>query len=223
MPRTPIPCIVFTVLFGAMVGCGGDNHHSGTTSLTGALQLPPPNQCTGCSTAGVPINLLALNKDTDPTTLVASLTDAQGHYDFGNADAALGGRSNVIVVASVGQAAGLGGVEDLTLGETNAKNFDVTTQVACQAAVYLTAGTQSAGDPGCVVRPTCGPNDVNCLPTQDPSVLDAAAIARLEGAASFIAPQVVLDTDVPRAACAIIDCTLGGLANASAQCVTSAF
>lgn len=224
MPRTSMPIVLLAALLATMIGCGGDNHHSGgVTSLTGALVLPPPSQCTGCSAAGAPINLLALNKDAAPTTLAASLTDAQGNYDFGDADSVLGGRTNVIVVASVGQAAGLGGVEALTVGETNAKNFDVTTQIACQASVYLTAGTQAAGDPGCVVRATCGPNDVNCLSTQDPSNLDDAAIARLENAASFIASQVVLETDVPRAACAVIDCTLGGLANASAQCVTSSF
>jgi len=208
----------------ALAACGGDNGGSGTTTITGALTLPPPAQCAGCSVAQVPIDLRALNQNAAPTQLASSLTDAQGNYDFANADAVLGGRSNVIVVASVAQGAGLGGVEALALGNTNGKNFDVTTQVACQAAVYLTAGTQDAGDPGCVVRPVCGPNDgSNCQVTRNPSALDDATITRLERAAAFIAGEVVLNANVPRAACAVIDCTLGGLADATAECVNSSF
>jgi hypothetical protein len=206
-----------------LAACGGDNGGSGTTTLSGALTLPPPAQCAGCSVAQVPISLLALNQNAGPTQLIASLTDAQGRYDFGNADAVLGGRTNVIVVASVAQGAGLGGVEAVSLGSSNDKNFDVTTQVACQAAVYLTGGTQGAGDPGCVVRPACGPSDANCLSTRNPSALDDATINRLERAAALIAGEVVLNTNVPRAACAVIDCTLGGVADATTECVTNSF
>ena len=216
--------LLLTALLAAMAACGGDNNgSSGTTTLSGALSLPPPAQCPGCSVGQVPIRLLALKQNAGPTQLTASLTDAQGRYSFGNADAVLGGQTNVIVVASVAQGAGLGGVEDLTVGSSNDKNFDVTTQVACQASVYLTAGTQADGDPGCVVRPGCGPNDVNCLLTRSPSALDDAIITRLERAAAFIAGQVVLNANVPQAACAVIDCTLGGAADATEQCVTSSF
>jgi hypothetical protein len=214
---------LLTALLAAMAACGGDNNgSSGTTTLSGALSLPPPAQCIGCSVAQAPIQLLALKQNAAPTQLAASLTDAQGRYNFANADAVLGGQSNVIVVASVAQGAGLGGVEALSLGSSNDKNFDVTTQVACQASVYMTAGTQTAGDPGCVVRPTCQ-GEPNCLPTRNPTTLDDATIARLENAAAFIAGEVVLNTDVPRAACAVIDCTLSGLADANAECVTSSF
>jgi hypothetical protein len=222
MSRTRSP-LLLTALLAAMAACGGDsNGSSGTTTLSGALSLPPPAQCTGCSVAQVPIQLLALKQNAAPTQLTASLTDAQGRYSFGNADAVLGGQSNVIVVASVAQGAGLGGVEDLTVGSSNDKNFDVTTQVACQASVFLTAGTQAAGDPGCVVRPACQ-GEPNCLLTRDPTTLDDATINRLERAASFIAGEVVLNANVARAACAVIDCTLGGAADASAECVTSSF
>ena len=214
--------LALTALLVAMAACGGDNNGSGTTTLSGALSLPPPGQCPGCATAQVPISLLALNQNAGPTELVRSLTDAQGRYDFGDADAVLGGQTNVIVVASVAQGAGLGGVEALTLGSGNDKNCDVSTQVACQASVYLTAGTQAAGDPGCVVRPVCQ-SERNCFATQAPTLLDQATITRLERAADFIAGQVVLQTDVPRAACAVIDCTLAGLADANAECVTSSF
>jgi hypothetical protein len=174
--------------------------------------------------AQVVISVLGLNKDAPPTQLVQSLTDAQGRYDFGNADASLGGRHNVIVVASVSQSAGLGGVESLGLGNGNGKDFDVTTQIACQASVFLTLGTQGAGDPGCVVRSQCSVQQVgNCLNTQDPAQIDGAEIARLERAASFISGSVVLPKDVNRAACAAIDCTLGGIADATPECVNASF
>jgi hypothetical protein len=215
-------CVV--ALLATMAACGGGDNHSGQTTLSGALRLPPPQQCAGCAVQQVIIELLSLNKDAAPTTVVQSLTDAQGNYNFPNVDATLAGRQNVIVVASVSQAAGLGGVEDVSLGTDNSKDFDVTTQIACQASVYMTAGTQGAGDPGCVVRAQCAPVDgSNCLSTQDPTQIDAAAISRLERAAGFIAGGVVLPNDVPRAACAAIDCTLGGLADATPQCMTASY
>lgn len=215
------PFLSLMALLVAIAACGGDDHAGGATTLRGALRLPPAAQCSGCSVAQRPIQLLALNRDAAPTPLVTSTTDAQGRYLFADADAALGGRRNVIVVASVSQAAGLGGVEDLSRGD-NAKDFDVKTQVACQASVYLTAGTASAGDPGCVVRSVCA-GEENCLATSDPSRLDDAVIERLERAAKFVEGQVALENDVPRAACAVIDCTLGGLADATSECVRSSF
>jgi hypothetical protein len=208
-----------------MAACGGsDNNHSGQTSLSGALIQPPPQQCAGCTVNQVIVNLLSLNKDAPPTQLVQTLTDAQGNYNFANVGGTLAGRNNVIVVASVSQTAGLGGVEDVDPGTNNGKDFNATTQIACQASVFMTLGTAQAGDPGCVVRPLCAPVDgSNCLPTQDPTQINDAVISRLERAAGFIAGSVVLPNDVNRAACAAIDCTLGGLADATSQCMTATF
>ena len=138
-----------------------------------------------------------------------SLTDAQGNYNFADVGGTLAGRENVIVVASISQAAGLGGVEDVDPGTDNGKDFNVKTQIACQASVFMTQGTAPAGDPGCVVRPLCAPGS-NCFATQDPSQITDSVISRLEHAAAFIAGSVVLPNDVNRAACAAIDCTLGG-------------
>jgi len=208
-----------------MAACGGSDHnHSGQTSLTGALVLPPSQQCVGCTVNQVVVNLLGLNKDAPPTQIVQTLTDAQGSYNFSDVGGSLGGRENLIVVASISQTAGLGGVEDIDPGTTNGKDFNVTTQVACQASVFLTAGTAGAGDPGCVVRSQCLPVDgSNCLPTQDPSQIDNASISRLEAASSVVAGNVSLPRDVNRAACAAIDCTLGGLADATSQCMTTTY
>jgi hypothetical protein len=215
-------CVV--LLLGTMAACGGSDNNSGQTSLSGALIQPPPAQCAGCAVGQAVISLLTLNKDAGPTQLVQSLTDAQGNYSFPNVDATIAGRQNVIVVASVSQTAGLGGVEDLSLGTTNDKDFDVTTQIACQASVYMTAGTQGAGDPGCVIRPQCAPVDgSSCFATQDPTLITNEVIGRLERAAGFIAGGVNLSTDVPRAACAAINCTLDGLGDASQQCMTASF
>jgi hypothetical protein len=217
-------CVV--LLLATMAACGGSDsdNNSGQTSLSGALIQPPPAQCAGCAVGQAVISLLSLNKDAAPTQLVQSLTDAQGSYNFPNVDATLAGRQNVIVVASVSQTAGMGGVEDVTVGTDNGKDFDVTTQIACQASVYMTQGTQGAGDPGCVVRPQCAPVDGStCFPTQDPTQINNAVIGRLERAAGFIAGGVVLPNDVPRAACATINCTLDGLADATQQCMTASF
>jgi hypothetical protein len=208
-----------------VAACGGsDNNHSGQTSLTGALVQPPPQQCVGCTVNQVVVNLLGLNKDAPPTQLMQTLTDAQGNYNLANVGGALGGRENVIVVASISQAAGLGGVEDLDPGTDNGKDFNVKTQIACQASVFMTQGTAEAGDPGCVVRALCTPADgSNCLPSQSPTQINNTVIARLEQASNFIAASVVLPNDVNRAACAAIDCTLGGLADATSQCMTVTF
>ena len=208
-----------------MAACGGSDHnHSGQTSLTGALILPPPQQCIGCTVSQVVVNLLGLNKDAAPTQIAQTLTDSQGNYNLSNVGGALGGRENVIVVGSVSQSAVLGGAEDIDPGADNGKDFNVTTVIACQGSVFLTAGTAGAGDPGCVVRPQCLPADgSNCLPTQDPTQIDNAAISRLEGAASLIAENVALPKDLNRAACAAINCTLGGLADATSQCMSATY
>src|SRR5262249_38023016 len=116
----------------------------------------------------------------------------------------------------------LGGVEDISPGSDNGKDFNVKTQIACQASVFLTQGTSQFGDPGCVVRTLCVPG-TGCFATQDPTLINNAVISRLEQASDFIPGSVVLPNDVNRAACAAINCTLGGLADTSSQCMTLTF
>ncbi|MFQ5667954.1 MAG: hypothetical protein ACE5I7_16185 [Candidatus Binatia bacterium] len=174
-----------------------------------------------------------LVRDGPPVMLASSRTDAEGRFDTGDLTAALDasnasidtngdGRRTVIAVAAVNDAgAQIGGIVSLQTGGGSRKTFGPTTQVACLAAVFLTAGTTET-DP-CVVRATCDPNDSACVVTLDPDTLDDDRISRLEAAASVLLGAVVFPDDVGRAACAIITCTNSGAQSTSAECVREAF
>ena len=195
----------------AALGCGGGGGGGGgDTVLTGQLVLPPANQCAGCSVANRQTNVLALNQNAAPRLVTTIQTDDQGHFATPGLNNLLLGSKSIIVVASVSSSAGLGGVESVH-GGTNDKSFSVYTQIACQAAVFLTTGDAGNGT-------ACGN-----FGTLDPSLIDADRIHNLEQASNLIADRVNLSTDVARAACVVINCTFAGAAAASAECMNSNF
>lgn len=199
------------VLCAVLFACGGGGGGNGGESvLTGSLVLPPANQCAGCSVANRTTDVLALNHNAAPRLVATIETDGQGRYVTPGLNNLLLGSRAVILVASVSQSAGLGGVEEVHGGTQN-KDFNVYTQVACQAAVFLTAGDAGNGT-------ACG-----AFATLDPSLVDDTRIHNLEQAATLIADRVNLSTDVARAACAVINCTFAGAASASAECMAGAF
>ncbi|MGH7820121.1 MAG: hypothetical protein ACREQ9_10125 [Candidatus Binatia bacterium] len=196
-----------------LMACGGDGDGGGgVATLTGQLQLPPSNQCPGCSTDTRPITASTLNKDAAPTTVVPNaVTDSQGNFNIANP--ALENRT-VIVVASMSQAASMGGVDAVTAG-LNAKNFNVTTQIACLAAVLITRG-DTAGSGTVCGNPA--------FVTLDPSLVNDTRIANLEAAAAEVQAQVDLSTgQVGAAACAVINCTNEGAEPSPAGCMATAF
>lgn len=205
---------------------------SRATRLTGELTLPPAGQCENCSITIVDFGVIGLTQNGPPKVIRSLKTDSRGAFDTGDLTEALSdptngsvdtngdGKRTLIVVANVnGSGAQVGGVDSIQTGVISAKDFNPTTQVACVAAVFLTAGTTAP----CVVRATCAPSEPACLPTVDPDALDDTRIGRLEHAASFISAGLVLPDDVGRAACAAITCTNGGTTQASEQCVTASF
>ena len=194
-----------------LFACGdGGGGGGGETVLTGSLILPPANQCAGCTVANRTTSVLALNQNAAPRLITTIATDAQGGYVTPGLNNLLLGSRALIVVASVSQTAGLGGVESVS-GGNNVKDFSVYTQIACQAAVFLTAGDAGNGT-------ACG-----AFATLDPALVDGTRIGNLEQAANLIADRVNLSTDVARAACAVINCTFAGAAAASPECMAGAF
>ena len=190
--------------------CGDDGGSSGPPLFVGTLIVPPPGQCSGCSVSGVSLAVQQLRQDAPPQTVATVTTDAGGNYDTGQLAQGLLG-SGVILVANVNPntGAGIGGVES-PRGGRNEKDFDVTTQIACVASVFLTAGP-----------PPSAPCTVS--PTQDPALIDNQRIEILEEAASFIADRAVLPDDEARGACAVIVCTAAGGGRASPECVNGLF
>ena len=118
--------------------------------------------------------------------------------------------------------AAIGGVISLDANAPLTKDFAGITQVACLAAVFLTEGTDVFGDPGCVVRADCMEQG-DCVTSLDPDAIDNTRIDNLEEASSFIVADVIFPGDVPRAACAIIDCTGGGANPTTPECVAGEF
>jgi len=203
-----------TVCLAVLWSCGGGGGGGGSTVLSGALIEPPANQCAGCSVGGQTVTFLALGQNEAPSPLTQASTDASGNYVSSPLEAMLGGRRAVIAVASVSSTAGLGGVESVSSGR-NVKNFDVHTQIACQAAVDLTKGD----DPNDPNHAVCG-GTTTTLPA---SSIDDTRIANLEQAAAIIQDRVNLSSDVPHAACTVILCTFGGATTASAECMNGNF
>jgi hypothetical protein len=180
--------------------------------LTGSLILPPANQCAGCSVDTRSISVATLNKDAGPTPVTTTTTNSQGQFSVANP--ALQGRT-AIVVASMSQAAQMGGVEAVESGN-NVKNFNVTTQIACLASVILTRGDTAGSGKVCN-------NPV--FSTLDPSQLDDGRIANLEEASGFVQARVDLSngSQVGAAACAVINCTNEGAQSTNQACMDSAF
>jgi hypothetical protein len=225
MRRTTVLLLLF-----ALASCGGDSGGGGATVLTGALVQPPAAQCQGCSVAGRQIQVLQLQQDQPPLAIALAtplVTDAAGNYTSADLTAELGGARNFILVAGVGQAALLGGAEEVATNGTNDKNLDVATQVACQAVVDITSGTKIAtgnAPDGCEVAPNgvCETDQI-CWFTLDPSSMDRQRIANLEGAAALIQDRVNLQANVGHAACAVINCTFQGAGAASIECLNGFF
>lgn len=214
------------VSLAALPSCGGDGGGGGggATVMSGQLILPPDSQCPGCSTANRSLSVFALQENVNGTTtppIITITSDAQGNYDTGAIDAQLGGQEHVVMVGSVGVGA-LGGVEDLSPGDNNVKVFDLKTQIACVASVLVTAGTPAGLN--CSVVEGCNATpQAPCFDTISPNLLDNARIANLENAANTLAPQVNLQnaSQVARAACQVINCTLAGAGAASAECLAA--
>jgi hypothetical protein len=155
------------------------------------------------------------------------VTGAGGDYEFEDLDANLDGAKNVVVIGTIGQGPFCAGAEDLAGGRTNDKSFDVVSQVACQAAVDITAGTALATGnlpDGCEVASNgeCVTGQT-CWFTLDPSFIDREHIANLENAARLIEDRVSLQGNVTRAACAVISCTFEGAGEASLECLNGFF
>jgi len=199
----------------------------------GTIGLPATANCTGCGNSVVDFGVIGLVKDGPRIQVATGKTNSQGQFDTGDLNAIFSNPSNgsldtngdgkrtLIVVATVNSttSASIGGVQSVTTGTLTTRNFSATTQVACLAAVYLTAGVTSP----CLVKATCGPSDVDCVQTVDPDALDSTRIGRLEQAAAFISADVVFPADNPRSSCAVIKCTNAGTTSATSQCVTDAF
>lgn len=225
-----------SLLVAALVSsCGGGGGGDDGTSVAGQIDLPPAEQCTNCRNGGVQVTVFGPLRNAPPAPPVATVqTDASGTFDTGDLSDALegypgapdtngDGRRTLIAAATVSDTGTIiGGVLSVREGASNEKTYNVMTQVACLAAIYLTAGTAPA-DPGCVVRANCLDQPPNCLTTIDPDSLDQAGIKRLEDAADFIDGDVELPGEVPAAACAVIACTGGGVRSATRECVEAAF
>ena len=226
--------IVVAVLLMVYAACNGDDdgvdvdgNGGGPTLLTGAIESPPAAQCAGCSTANRQVAFFSLEQDSAPRPIGSATSDAEGRYASPDLTAELGIEPLVIGIAGIGQGAFLGGADSLDRGATNVKDFSVATQVACQAVLDIVAGTALAGGSradGCEVTPdgVCEPG-VPCWFTLYQGSFDDARIALLEDAAALIAPRVNLQTDVFRAACAVINCTFEGAGAASQECLDAFF
>lgn len=212
-------------------GGGGGGGGGGATGLKGAIILPTPGQCAGCSIGNVDFGVVGLVQNQAPLLIATGKTNAQGMFNTGDLTVALSNPANgsvdtngngmrtLVVVANVSSTAGIGGVESIPTGATLTKNFNATTQVACEAAVLLTQGTTTP----CTVQATCPPADPTCIATVDPDTLDSQKISNLEQAADFISADVVFPDTLDLAACATITCTNSGTTQATAACVTAAF
>jgi len=238
MATRVLPRSLSILLIAALVvSCGGGGGGDDETSISGQIDLPPADQCANCRNNGVQVVIIGPLYNAPPAAPVASVqTDAAGNFDSGDLTAALenyagapdtngDGRRTLIAVATVNNEsnAAIGGVLSVEEGDGSDKTFNVMTQVACVATVFLTAGTAGAGDPGCLVRPSCNDQPEGCIATVDPDTIEQAQIDRIEAAAEFIDGDVRLPGDVPSAACAVIDCTAGGTRAATEECVESAF
>lgn len=218
--KTAAGSLATAALTALLASCGGGG--GGPTAFTGTLVLPQSStQCPGCSTNTVTVNLLGLNQDAGPTAIKQFTTDSRGRYDSGPLDQQLGGRKALIIVASVSQNAVLGGAESVSVHNDNSKDFDVATQVGCQAAVFLTAGNGQTQF-GCEVVRTGGTCSTStCFATISPAQLDSRRIGRLDAAGRLVQGSIDLSNgnQVKKAACAAINCTLAGTGEASAACM----
>jgi hypothetical protein len=224
------------LLSGALIAgaaaCSGDGFQASGTVVTGLIVLPSAQNCDDCQTQQVEVQVLGLVENGDSELLKTVTTNGSGVYNTGDISAELAefqasqgiqaDQQSFIIVAEVNDSgAEIGGIISARLGATGDKTFNPTTHIACQGAVYLTAGTTNA-EAGCVVLPTCEPGQPNCLQTVDANTLDDTYINNLEQAASYISADILFPEEVPSAACAVLLCTDGGAEPGSQECVRSA-
>ena len=218
-----------------LASCGADSRSDGATVLTG-LVVVPENGCEGCDSSSQFVRVQALAEDRPPETITCIRTSPRGVYDTADEnlcpeestatfEAAADGHQAVIVVADVepGSGAQIGGVVSAPVGATKSKDFNGTTQIACVASVYLTAGNEDRRA-GCVVRASCpGPtvDGLPCFTTVAPEVLDDDAIENLEEASEEVSDSIAYPSGVPPAVCAVIECTASGSQAAAPGCVAS--
>lgn len=219
----------------SLAACGADSRSDGATVLTGLLVVPESG-CAGCSNVSSFVRVQALVEDGAPQTIKCVRASVRGVYNTADPNicpdestttfqAAADGNQAVIVVADVETRTGaqIGGVVSAPIGVTKSKDFNGTTQIACVASVFLTAGSENASA-GCVVQPSCpGPTaqGVPCFPTVPPEALDDDAIENLESASAAVSGSILYPTGVPAAVCAVIECTQGGAQPAPPGCVQS--
>lgn len=184
-------------------GGGGGGDGGGVTSVEGSIVLPGQSQCTACSNSDISVGVFAL-----PTNLqnpIATVTTSEnGTFDTGDLTEELllvdpgSDRKTYVVVGVVGTNARIGGVISQRLGTEESKDFNVTTQIACVAAVVLTNTSTECVIPEERITP--------------PSNLDDRRINNLEEAASVVSDQVNLESssDVNCAVCSTIQCTEEG-------------
>lgn len=220
----------------AIAACGSSSGGGGETVLTGIVVVPDTG-CPGCSSDGSFVRVQALREDGDPETIKCVRTSARGVYDTADVnvcpelstttfEAAADGDQTVIVVADVGRETSggipqIGGVLAAPIGTTKSKDFNGTTQIACVASVYLTAGNPDPS-PGCVVLPSCsGPtvNGVPCFTTVDPNAIRDDQIENLESASAFVSDEISYPGGVDAAVCAVIVCTQAGAQPTTSDCV----
>ncbi|HEY8514030.1 MAG TPA: hypothetical protein VIS07_00785 [Candidatus Binatia bacterium] len=220
------------VLAAAVAACSGDSFEPGETIYTGIIIVPPEQQCEGCTSVNVEAQLLELEQNQPPRIIKCVRTNERGIYDTStpntcpersNGQLPPGdGQRTVIVVATVNSQGGqIGGLISSRLGSVTQTDFNSTTHVACTAGLFLVAGTESFGDPGCMVRASCPSGAPNCFPSLAPNDVDEARIDTLEAAGELIGGQVDFTTadGSNRAACAVIVCTQAGTVPATQECL----
>jgi hypothetical protein len=225
------------LLAATLAACGADSKGDGETVLTG-LVVVPETGCAGCDSSSRLVTVLALVEDGAPQTIKCVRTSERGVYDSADPDlcpeqstttfqAAADGNQTVIVIGEVGTASGpqsqaqIGGVLSAPIGLTKSKDFNGTTQIACVASVYLTAGNSDASA-GCVVQPSCPSPTVGgvpCFQTVPPESIGDDVIENLEEASAFVSDQISYPSGVPGAVCAVLECTQAGAQAGTAECV----
>jgi len=225
------------LLTAALAACGSSSGGGGETVLTG-LVVVPDTGCAGCNSSSRLVTVLALVEDGAPQTIKCVSTSERGVYDSADPNlcpeqtqtsfqAAADGNQTVIVVGDVGTSSGpqsgaqIGGVLSAPIGLTKSKDFTGTTQIACVASVYLTAGNPDPSA-GCVVQASCpGPTvgGVPCFPIAAPESIGDDQIENLESASAFVSDQITYPSGVPGAVCAVLECTQAGAVAATAECV----
>jgi len=230
-PRLRLLAAGVALVAGA-AACSGDGFQPGATVFTGIIVVPPPQQCVGCNGAGAQVRLLELVQNEAPRVVKCVDTNDRAIYDTSDentcpdiSDGTLppgDSEHTVIVVAIVNdRGAQIGGLVSTRLGSVTDRDFNGTTNIACEAGLFLTSGTASFGNPGCTVQASCPAGLANCFTTVPANTLSQQRIDNLEAASLVLEGQVdfTLPNGVDPAACAVIVCTQAGAVAGSPECL----